>query len=254
MPQLSAIIAAKDEEKDLPGCLESLEGLCDQIVVVVDSASSDKTEEIARRASAVVVLRAFDGYAEQKQAALDAATGDWVLSIDCDELLSPKLREAIRAAITLPNAPSAFNISFEVHFMGRRLRFGGLGRESHVRLFQRARARFKGGLIHEGIHVDGPVRRLTGTMIHTPYADLNEYLEKMKLYTDLNARKAYAAGRRFHFWDHLILPWEIFARLILKAGLLDVRPGVVYGVLSAFHAWLKRVKLAELERESSPIR
>jgi glycosyltransferase involved in cell wall biosynthesis len=248
IPSLSAILIAKDEERDLPGCLESLKGLATEIVVVVSDDTADKTEAIARADGAKVVRRKFDDYARQRQASLDAATGDWCLWIDPDERATPELAaEILKSSLSF----DAYDIPFEVHFLGRALKWGGLGHESHVRLFRRVKARFVGGGLHEGIQVDGPEGRLEGKIIHEPYKNISEYLEKLDRYTTLAAEKRFAAGVRFSFWRHLILPWEFFARAILKLGILDGYPGLVWAGLSAYHSWLKYVKLGELQREST---
>ncbi|HVC08643.1 MAG TPA: glycosyltransferase family 2 protein [Elusimicrobiota bacterium] len=246
-PLLSAVIIAKDEERDLPGCLESLRGLCDETAIVIGAKSADKTEAIARAAGAKVSVRAFDGYAGQKQAALELASGEWVLSIDCDERVSPELAHDIKRALAAPGNYAGFEIPFRVFFLGKRLRFGGLGSERHLRLFKRAAGRFAGGQVHEGIQLDGPVGRLAGAMNHVPYRDISEYVAKMDFYTRLAAKKRFEKGGRFHFWHHALLPWDFFARAVLKLGFLDGQAGLVWAGLSAFHHWLKYVKLAELE-------
>lgn len=247
---LSAVLIAKDEELDLPGVLQSLRGLADEIVVLVDESSSDRTSELARQAGAKVSVRRFAGYADQKQAALELAGRAWILSLDCDERVSPELREEILATLSRGDPGVAgYEIPFAVHFMGRRLRFGGLGSESHLRLFQRAQARFVGGSLHEGAEVRGPIRRLRGRILHEPYRDLSEYLAKMNHYTTLAARKRYGQGRRFRPWQHGIPLWEFFSRAVLKLGVLDGIPGLVWAGLSAFHSWLKYAKLKEMEKE-----
>jgi glycosyltransferase involved in cell wall biosynthesis len=250
-PSISAILIAKDEERDIPGCLESLKGLATEIVIVVSDDTTDKTEEIARAVGAKVIRRKFDDYASQRQASLDAATGEWCFWIDPDERATAALTAEI--ASTLAGAPSAeaYDIPFEVRFLGRTMRWGGLGHESHVRLFRRVKARFVGGGLHEGIQVDGAEGRLESKIVHEPYKNISEYLEKLDRYTTLAAEKRFAAGVRFHFWRHLILPWEFFARAILKLGILDGYPGLVWAGLSAYHSWLKYVKLGELQGESS---
>lgn len=248
---LSAILIAKDEERDLPGCLRSLEGLATEIVVVVSEDTSDRTEELARAAGAKVLRRKFDDYARQRQASLDAATGEWCLWIDPDERAAPGLAAEIRAALSGAPAVDAYDVPFEVLFLGRTLRWGGLGSESHVRLFRRSKARFVGGGLHEGVRIDGPAGRLQGKIVHEPYKNISEYLEKLDRYTTLAAEKRFASGRRFTPWRHLILPWELFARAVLKLGFLDGFPGLVWAGLAAFHSWLKYVKLAELQRKSS---
>jgi glycosyltransferase involved in cell wall biosynthesis len=244
-PALSALVIAKDEERDLPGCLESLKGLADEIVVLVDEESSDATEEIARAAGCKVVRRKFDDYARQRQAALELCTKGWVLWIDADERVSEALRAAIPAAAR--GAACAYEIPFEVSFLGRTLRWGGLGGETHVRLFKREGARFVGGQLHEGLSLPGEAVRLAATMTHEPYKTLSEYLEKLDRYTTLAAQKKRAAGKRFHWYHHLVLPGELFKRLVLRLAFLDGFPGVTYACLSAFHHWLKYAKLREME-------
>jgi glycosyltransferase involved in cell wall biosynthesis len=250
-PSLSAILIATDEELDLPGCLESLRGLADETVIIVSEETRDRTEEIARAAGAKVVRRPFTDYASQRQASLDAATRDWCLWIDPDERVTPALKEEIRSVLSSPAADS-YDIPFEVHFLGRTLRWGGMGSETHVRLFRRGSARFAGGILHEGLETRGAVGALRGRMTHLPYRDLSDYLGKLDRYTTLAARKRQGQGRRSHLWDHLILPWEFFARAVLKLGFLDGRPGLVWAGLAAFHSWLKYVKLGQLEKEEKP--
>ncbi|MBI3563742.1 MAG: glycosyltransferase family 2 protein [Elusimicrobia bacterium] len=248
-PSLSAILIAKDEERDLPGCLESLKGLVTETVVVVSDDTTDRTAALAEAAGAKVLRRKFDDYARQRQASLDAASGEWCLWIDPDERMTPSLAAEIRSALSGSPVPSAFDIPFEVRFLGRTLRWGGLGSESHIRLFRRSKCRFVGGALHEGLEIDGPVGALAGRITHEPYRDIPDYLSKLDRYTTLAAEKRYDAGARFRPWRHLILPWEFFARAVLKLGVLDGYPGLVWAGLAAFHSWLKYAKLRQMERE-----
>ncbi|OGR83172.1 MAG: hypothetical protein A3J74_00955 [Elusimicrobia bacterium RIFCSPHIGHO2_02_FULL_57_9] len=245
---LSAVLIAKDEERDLPAALSSLKGLANEIIVLVDESSGDRTSQFVEAAGAKIFFRKFDDFASQKQAALELANGSWALSLDADERISDELRREIIEKLNAPGDTAAFDIPFQVYFLGRRLRFGSLGAESHVRLFRRQKARFTGAQLHEGVEVQGPVQRLRGAIIHEPYRDLSDYLVKMDSYTTLAAQKRFAQGRRFHCWHHLLLPWEFFVRAVLKLGFLDGCPGLVWAGLSAFHSWLKYVKLKQLEQ------
>lgn len=247
---LSAILIAKDEERDLPGCLESLKGLVTEVVVVVSDDTADKTEELARAAGAKVLRRRFDDYARQRQASLDAAAGEWCLWIDPDERVTPALSREIGLAIQDGAAAAAYDVPFRVRFLGRDMLWGGLGSESHVRLFRRAKARFVGGALHEGLEIDGSTGRLEGLMLHEPYRDVSDYLSKLDRYTTLAAQKRFEAGRRSTPFHHLLLPWEFFSRAVLRLGILDGNPGLVWAGLSAFHSWLKYVKLGEMRREN----
>ncbi len=248
-PSLSALIIAKDEERDLPGCLESLRGVVDEAVVLVDAATADKTEEVARRAGARTARRVFDDYAAQRQAALELCVKDWVLWIDADERLDEGLRRDLPALLGQPGV-DAWSLPFRVRFLGRDLRFGGLGGERHVRLFKREKARFSGGYVHEGAAVEGRVERYRGPgrVLHQPYHDIADYMGKLERYTDLAAQKRFAAGRRFRPWHYLIGPWEFGVRAFVKLGVLDGGPGLTWARLAAWHSWLKYAKLKRLER------
>lgn len=249
-PSLSALVIAKDEERDLPGCLDSLKGLADEIVVLVDAATRDATERIARAAGAKVARRAFDDYARQRQAALALCTKDWVLWIDADERVSPGLRECIPRLMSEKPDVDAWAFFFSVRFLGRELRFGGLGCERHVRLFRRAQARFVGGVLHEGVDAGPRVALFRGhKILHEPYRDIQDYLSKLDRYTDLAAQKRLAAGRHWRPWDALRLPAEFVWRWIFKLGILDGYPGLVWAWLSAYHSHLKYAKLRQLERQ-----
>lgn len=248
---LSAILIAKNEERDLPGCLESLKGLANEIIVVVSDDTTDLTMDIAKRYGAKTSLRPFDDYARMRQASLDVAEGDWCLWIDPDERVTPELAEEIKQALSANPPFVAVDIPFAVHFLGREMRWGGLGHESHVRLFQRSRARFTGGALHESLIVDGPVSSFKNKIVHEPYRDIPDYLSKLDRYTTLAARKRFEAGKRFTVFHHLILPWEFFSRAVLKAGFLDGYPGLVWAGLSSFHSWLKYVKLGRMQKEKS---
>lgn len=236
---LSALLIARDEEADLPGCLESLRGLASEIIVVVDDATTDGTEALARAAGCKVSCRRFDNYAGQRQAALDLCTKEWVLWIDCDERAPRRLE--------FPKDAAACELPFKILFLGRELRWGGMGVETHVRLFRREKARFTGGTVHETLEIAGQTVFQDAPILHEPYRDLSDYLGKLDRYTTLAARKARETGRRFRFWHHFLVPAELFRRLVLRLGFLDGFPGVAWATLAAFHHWLKYAKLKEME-------
>lgn len=244
--RLSVLLIAKNEERDLPSCLDSLKGLADEIVLV-DGHSTDRTRTIAEAAGARVFQKEWEGYGLQKQFALDQSTGDWVLNIDADERLTPGLREEILRVLT--SSPDeevvAYSIPFRLFVLGRRLRFGRGARETHVRLFRRDRASYPRRIVHEGISVDGPVGKLRGAVDHHSYRDFSEYLKKMDEYTALLSAAKRSAGGRFSFWMHLRLPWEFFLRYVLKGGMFDGNAGFVHAALSAVYAWLKLARLLE---------
>lgn len=251
--KLSVCVIARDEERDLPALLESLAPLRAALgaefeCVVLDSGSKDGTLSLAERWGARTSRRPFDDFATQKQACLDLAAGEWALSLDCDERLSPELAKDILGVLSDPRAAAGYELPFEVEFLGKVLRWGGLGGETHLRLFKRAQGRFGGEHVHEGVRMDGQVGRLPHPVRHRPYADLGEYMEKFDVYTERAARARLAAGRRPCWSDALRPPWELFSRLVLKLGVLDGTPGIEWARLSALHTRRKYELLAELAK------
>lgn len=249
MPRLGAFLIVKNEERDIEACLESLKGFVDEIVVV-DGFSTDRTFNICKRYTAKIFQREWDGFGPQKQFALSQMSSDWVLNVDADEHVSPELAREISEVLKVPTDVSGFWIPFQVFFLGRRLRFGGCGGEKHVRLFRRDKARYDNRLVHEGITVEGSLGQLKNPIFHYSYRDINEYLEKCNRYTSLIARKKQESGEKFRVWHHLRLPWEFFVRYGILGGFLDGTPGLIYAGLSAYYAWMKHLKLRDLQRLS----
>jgi glycosyltransferase involved in cell wall biosynthesis len=243
---LSAFLIVRDEAHDLPACLRSLQGLADDLVVV-DSGSTDGTLEVARGAGARVFERTFKGFGPQKQFALEQTTEPWALSIDADERVTPALAAEIRAAVGA-DAADGYEIRREVYFLGRRMRYGGLGDDRVLRLFRRAKGRFTEAAVHERVVVDGRVGRLAGALEHHTYATVREYVDKANLYTDLASRERFARGVRFRPWDHLRPPVEFVLRYLVRGGFLDGEEGFLWAALSSHTTWLRSLKLRDLER------
>jgi glycosyltransferase involved in cell wall biosynthesis len=247
MTRLSAIVITRNEERDLPACLESLAGVADQ-VVVVDSGSTDRTQDVARAGGAHFYEKAWEGFGPQKQYALAQAGGAWVLNLDADERLTPEGGKVLRAFLDAPPpGTDAYALPFQLYFLGRRLRFGGCFRERHVRLFRREKARYDPDPVHESVRVEGRTGFLPAPVRHESYRDFSEYLLKCETYTGLIARRKFSRGQRFHAWQNLRLAWEFGVRYVFKGGFLDGSAGFIYAALSAYYAWLKHVRLLDGE-------
>jgi glycosyltransferase involved in cell wall biosynthesis len=244
---LSVFIITRNEEQDIAGCLESVKGLAAEIVVV-DSGSTDRTMDICRTYGAKVFQQEWRGYGPQKQVALDHCAGPWALNIDADERVTLELAQEIRATLEAGgDLPNGYEIPFRHYFLGKRLRFGGVAGETHLRLFRKSEASYGGKQIHEGIRVAPPVGRMSNRVDHISYRDLTEYLDKCNLYTGLIAAEKRAKGESFSFLQHLRLPYEFFVRYVLKLGFLDGGAGFTYAMLSSFYVWMKYLKLQDIE-------
>lgn len=254
-PAITVTVIARDEEDRLPDALASV-AFADELVVVVDGASTDRTEEIARAFGARVLVRPFDGFGTQKNAAALLATSSWILSIDADEIVSPELALEIRGrlheiASRAPGRsgfPTAFRIPIRLEFLGRPLRFGRDTVVRPVRLYHQSFARFTEDPIHERVVSTGPLDALDETILHRSYRDLSHYLEKLDRYTTLAAKSKWGQGRKSARLLPLRVAWEFFDRAFLRLGLLDGTAGVTFAALSAGNTLLKYMKLAELAR------
>ena len=241
-PRLSVVLIVHNEEAHLAACLASIRELADEIVVL-DDGSTDATMSIATQAGARVAMRPFDDFGRQKQAALEMATGTWVLSVDADERVTPALAREIARVVRSETAADGYWLRRTMVYLGHRLRFGGAGSEWILRLARRERARFAPLPVHEHLIVDGRTERLSGALDHIKYRSLREHLDTINRYTELATRRKREAGRRFSVTHVLRIPWEMFSRLVLRLGILDGRAGVIHAAMAAFYAFVQYAKL-----------
>lgn len=244
---ISVAVITRNEANNLARCLQSV-AWADEIVVV-DSGSTDKTVEIARRHAAKVHVEAWRGFAAQKNVAISLTSNLWVLSLDADEWLGDDGAEEVRRVLERPEAEAyAFNRlnAFSGSFVGRIW-----SPDWHVRLFRKDRGRFDGGHVHESFRVDAGARveRLDSRLYHLTYRTIREHLERMNRYTDLNARTLRERGKRFSVARMVFSPWVTFVKLyVLRGGFLDGMRGIVVATGSAYSVFVKYAKLWELTR------
>jgi hypothetical protein len=250
--RISACIIAKDEARHIARCVESVR-FCDE-VVVLDSGSADGTPDLARAAGARVIETDWPGYVAQKGRATAAAANDWVLSIDADERVDDRLRQAIER-LRSDGEPSvaAFEISRHPFVLGRWIDHGGWYPEWRVRLFDRRRARWAGIDPHDRVEADGPVGRLTeGEIQHFTYGSISEHLAQIDRFTTIAAREKVARGARGGLLAMLFRPPARFLKMyVLRLGLLDGRAGLVLAVLGAYYVFLKYAKVWEATRKGA---
>lgn len=244
MPRLSAIIIAKNEARHIGDCLDAL-AFCDERIVV-DGDSRDGTPEIARAKGARVATAAWNGFGPQKNFALSLAAGDWVLSIDADERVTPALAQAIENAIG-QHGVDGYEMPRRSSFLGREMRHSGWSPDYVLRLFRRDRARFSDDLVHERVICDGPVGRLAAPLLHYPVDRLEDAVGRMDRYSTAGAEMFAAAGRRVSFSSGIAHGlWSFLRTYVWRFGFLDGREGFLLAVANAegtyyryMKAWLK---------------
>ena len=243
---LSAVLITRNAENVLEPCLESL-AFADEIVIV-DSASSDGTAEIAARRGARMVQKEWLGFGRQKQFAVEQARNDWVLCLDADERVSPELAAGIQAALAAPVSP-VYRMARRNRFLGRWLAHGEGYPDWSPRLFNRMNARWSDDLVHEKVLFAVTPGTLQGDLMHDSRDDLAGYLERQNRYTTLAARQAYERGVSAGAAHLLLSPAVRFLKFyVLRLGFLDGIPGLLHISIGCMNSYLKYAKLNELHR------
>lgn len=242
---LTAAVIARDEEHNLPGCLESLT-FADERLVLVASQTTDQTREVARRCGARVEERLFDNFAAQRDAALRMSHGEWVLFVDADERVTPGLRDEVRRTLADPGGVRGYWIPRQNLLMGRVVRHAGWFPDHQLRLLCRDRAHFDPSRpVHELALVDGPVGHLREPLVHYNYASFSEFVRKQERYSALEAQRWLAMYGRPRMRALAGQPVrEFYRRYILLQGYREGWLGLLLCVLLAYYAgkavWLAR--------------
>jgi len=244
---ISAVLISFNEEGRIADCLESL-SWADEIVVV-DSGSTDGTMEIARKFTDKVFTVPWKGFGPQKQAAVDLASHHWVLSVDCDERVTPELAEEIGSIVGRPDARAGYSIPRRTFLGGKEIRHGGWVPDRTVRLFDRTRGRFSDHMVHERVIVPGELGRCEHHLLHYSFGGFGDMLAKMEGYSDLSARQMFEAGRSTGLLDITVRPLLAFLKAyLLRGGFLDGVEGLEVAVSGALHVFVKYIKLRELKK------
>ena len=252
MTPLSAVIITRNEEQRLPEALRSL-AFCDELLVF-DAGSTDRTRDIAEAAGArVVVSTPWPGFVAQRRKAVAAASHDWILALDADERVTPALRQEIEAARTVGFTHAGYRVPRVSFYLGRWIRATDWYPDFQLRLFDRTRGGWEGALVHESVHVTGPVARLRAEIEHRPYGGIDDHLRRINEYTTLWARQSHAAGRRTNLLELVGAPfWALVRNYVLRRGVLLGRVGLTVSVLNAYYTFAKLAKLDELLNQPPP--
>lgn len=249
MSKISVVIITYNEAEYIGNCIRSVAEVADEIVVV-DSFSTDKTKEICLSNGVRFVEHEFEGYRDQKNFALSLASNDYVLSLDADEELSPKLEKSI---LDVKNDLKYDGYKFNRlnSFCGTWINHTSLSPECKVRLFNRKKGRWGGLNIHEVVVLDNPkkIKRLSGDLIHWLYNNYEESIQKMNRYTTLLASEYFRIGIKATPKRLLLNPlWRFIHSYFLKAGFLDGYSGFVVSRFLSITCFTKYVKLKNLYR------
>ncbi len=250
MPGLSIVIITYNEAHNIRRCLESVQGLGDEILVV-DSGSLDDTVEICKSMGAKVVNQSFLGYIEQKNFATSLATNDWVLSLDADEALSPELKEEIK--MMFPDFKAdGYTMNRLTNFCGAWVKHGGWYPDIKLRLFNRNKGHWTGLNPHDRyrLNLGSLTLSLKGDILHYSYNSISDHLKQIDHFSTIGAKALFDQGARSSILKILYKPVARFIKIyILKAGFLDGLTGLIIAVNSAHAVFLKYLRLYYLGKE-----
>ena len=246
---VSVVVVTLNEEDRIRACLDSA-AWADELIVV-DAESRDKTATIARELTDHVFVRPWPGFAAQKNFGIAQARGDWILSLDADEVVSRALREEIAAVLAGGGDAEGYTVPRRNVVWDRWIRHGGLYPDRQLRLFRRGRGRFVERSVHESVHVDGRVGLLQGHLEHRSYRDVADFLERADRYSTLAAEEWVAAGRRARPLRDLVgRPLARFLGMyVARAGFLDGWRGFLLAVLYGYYVLMRSAKVWERTRQ-----
>jgi glycosyltransferase involved in cell wall biosynthesis len=252
---ISATVITYNEERKIENCLKSLMEVADEIVVV-DSFSTDRTEEICSRYPVRFIKRAFDGYVAQKNNAVEYASHDYILALDADEVLSDELRDSI-LTVKQNWDPQYDGYSFNRfnNYCGHWIRFCGWYPDRKVRLWDRRKARWSGEDPHDRVVIPRErLKQLKGDLLHYAYHTLDEHLRQMHRFAEVAARAKYRNGKKAVFLVHVILNpmFKFFRKYVLQLGFLDGYYGLVFCATTSAMNFYKYLRLYEYGRRGLP--
>ena len=246
---ISGCVISFNEEDRICACLDSL-SFCDEILVL-DSASTDQTRELAQAKGARVEIQDFLGHSLQKQRAVELAKNDWIFSLDCDERVSPQLRAELDVRLAGGALEAkAFSMPRLNTYLGKEMRHGLFWPDRKLRLFDRNFSRWAGTDPHDRVICEHPglISKLEGSILHDSYRSFAEHRKTVESFAQIAAAALASQGVRAGLsspWTHACM--ALMKGLVFKHGVLDGWRGVLAACLSARYDYLKYRGLRRLQ-------
>lgn len=241
--KISATIITYNEQANIEKCLKSLSWVDE--IVVVDSFSDDNTVAICEKYNCKTIQTEWKGFGKTKKYAVDAASNDWILSVDADEEVTIQLKEKIQNTLIAPEY-YGYNIKRRSHYLGKEIKHCGWNRDYPLRLFNRQFANFNDKDVHESVVLSGKKGRIHEAFLHFTYPTISSHISKMNRYTDLaslNNDKNFSLITSFLFGINKFLKMYL-----LQKGFLDGKHGFLLCLNSAFGVYLKYIKTWQLSK------
>jgi glycosyltransferase involved in cell wall biosynthesis len=246
---ISVAIITRNESPNIEACIRSVAWA--QEVIVLDQFSSDGTAEKASALGARVFQEEWKGFAGQKMSAIKKTHGDWILSLDADERVSPELKVEIEKSIREKDAMNGYFIPRRNYFAGSWIRHGGWYPDYCLRLFRKGLGRFEERAVHEKLTVPDPLGYLRSPLEHYTYRSVGDFLVRMERYSRLAAVEISGKKRLWPFSALLFRPpFTFLGMYVLRGGFLDGRKGFFLAVSYSYYTFLKYYRSFERDLDA----
>ncbi len=251
-PKLSVVVSAYNEEKKIQDCLDSVNGLADEIIVI-DNQSLDGTVAIVKKYTKHIFSRKNNLMLNiNKNFGFSKASGDWILNLDADERVSEELKSELLAlfANEIASDVSGFALPRKNIIFGKWTQHTGWYPDYHLRLFRKGKGKFAQRHVHEQLEITGKAEKLKNPLIHQHYESVAQFLQKtFFLYAPSEADVLLKNGYIFSYKDALIFPMrEFLSRFFAREGYKDGFTGLMLSILMAFYHFVVFANLWEKHR------
>ena len=240
---ISAVIITLNEEKNIKRCLNSLKWTDE--IIVIDSGSTDKTCDIAKKMGVKVFHNPWPGYGMQKCFGIEKTTHPWVIVIDADEEVTQELAKNIKSAIKSASENSCYKLKRSAYFLGKKIKHGDWGRDWVIRVFPKATFNWSKDPVHEGLLAyKNEAFDLTGELLHHTQDSIHQALNKINHYSTLSADMLIKKGKKSNLLKAILKSkWTFFRAYIIRLGFLDGKVGYVIAKNAEIHTYYKQLKL-----------
>jgi glycosyltransferase involved in cell wall biosynthesis len=248
MVKISAVILAKNEEATIGECIASLD-FADEVVVGIDSTTTDDTKKVAKRLGVKTFdVEVKDGFASAKNTLINHATNDWILIIDADERVSPELKQRL-ADLDVKEEIKGYWINGRNNLLGRFFYHGGWYPDPHIRLVDRRFASYGDKKIHEQMEVRGKVGAINADILHYTHRTIKEVVRRVDQYSDFESEILADSLPSIGLKQFFIAPFKHWwMRMIVKRGYKDGKEGIIEANIQAFYVFLNYAKAWELHK------
>jgi glycosyltransferase involved in cell wall biosynthesis len=249
--KITVIVPCYNEEATIESCLKSV-SWADEILVV-DSFSSDRTLDIAKRYTSFILQHEYINSAAQKNWAIPKATHDWILIIDADERVTPELRNEIVAILSKDMHKDAYWIYRNNYILDKKVNNTGWGKDSVLRLIKKSKARYEEKSVHAEVQLKN-TDVLKGRLEHRTVLSITQWVNKINRYSSWKAEDKFQKRLNFPIIHLLFRPfWRFVKDFIFRKGILDGWRGFLIASLSAFSELIMIAKVIFLQHNKRNI-